>query len=164
MEMEEKEIVCNYLQAADRKNQITILSELNLCSVDEIIDILFRHGAVREKVNSSLLHVRPSNSSLGKRLFLYKLGKSDRDIADELNISIAAVKKWRNRRGLSPNFAKKEPYEKTDAKQMWLEGKNDTQIAEERGVTPSAVCQWRKRNGLHRNAERRWVPKKGTQS
>lgn len=38
------EIVTSYKQAKDKKKQITILSQLNLCTTDEIIEILKANG------------------------------------------------------------------------------------------------------------------------
>ena len=38
------EIVTSYKQAKDKKKQITVLSQLNLCTTDEIIEILKANG------------------------------------------------------------------------------------------------------------------------
>lgn len=44
LSMSAGEIVTNYKQAKDKKKQITILSQLNLCTTDEIIEILKANG------------------------------------------------------------------------------------------------------------------------
>lgn len=51
MTMTEFEIVQMYRQAKYKEQQIPILAQLNLCSTDEIRDILIRHGEpVKKKV------------------------------------------------------------------------------------------------------------------
>ena len=44
LSMSAGEIVTSYKQAKDKKKQITILSQLNLCTTDEIIEILKANG------------------------------------------------------------------------------------------------------------------------
>ena len=44
LSMSAEEIVTSYKQAKDKKKQITILSQLNLCTADEIIEILKASG------------------------------------------------------------------------------------------------------------------------
>lgn len=60
LQMSKDEIVVRYRQAKNRAEQITILSELNACSVDEIIDVLKEAGVdgrelggVRRSMNKS---------------------------------------------------------------------------------------------------------------
>jgi len=44
VQMSEKEIVKNYKEAADKRNQIKILADMNCCSKEEIKDILRDNG------------------------------------------------------------------------------------------------------------------------
>lgn len=44
LEMEPGQIAASYRQAVDRKNQIMILAQLNVCSVERIVEILESYG------------------------------------------------------------------------------------------------------------------------
>lgn len=66
------EIVISYKQAKDKKKQITILSQLNLCTTDEIIEILKANGIdgrslPRTKKDKSASTPRAKNATSEKK-------------------------------------------------------------------------------------------------
>lgn len=44
MQMTESEIVRNYREAKNKREQITILADLNRCEKEEIVEILLKNG------------------------------------------------------------------------------------------------------------------------
>lgn len=50
MEMTDLEILRSYRQAKKKKEQITILSELNCCSKEKIIEILKNNGIQKQEL------------------------------------------------------------------------------------------------------------------
>lgn len=53
MLMDRYEIATEFLTAADKRKQITILAELNTCKEDEIVEILEQDSRVRPKMLSA---------------------------------------------------------------------------------------------------------------
>lgn len=50
MHMTESEIVRNYREAKNKREQVTILSDLNSCEKEEIIEILLRNGVDQKEL------------------------------------------------------------------------------------------------------------------
>lgn len=112
----------------------------------EIID--FRGEGVGRHANCL-----PSDAENARRS-LHAKGLTDREIAERLNVSMAAIGAWRYRRGLKVNPVKKfntsargtlKLDRQANARRMALyrQGLTDREIAEREGVTVSAIKQWR---------------------
>ena len=50
MEMTDSEIVRSYREARDKRKQVKILSQLNLCEIEEILDILTKNGVKSQEL------------------------------------------------------------------------------------------------------------------
>ena len=86
MDMTREEIVRHYRQAADRKEDIKILAELNCTSRDVIRAILADEGESVPAVGNKLSDQIES---------LYEAGLSDREIARQLECDKGTVVNWR---------------------------------------------------------------------
>ena len=77
MEMTPDEIVVNYRQAKNKGQQIKILADLNLCKIEDIIQILVDHGGYeRQRISRAIGAARKCSSPviLPKMEFLTKSG------------------------------------------------------------------------------------------
>ena len=54
MHMHPDEIVVRYRQAKEKGKQIKILAELNACSVEEIMDILYDYGYTKKQMGGAI--------------------------------------------------------------------------------------------------------------
>ena len=97
MWMSEHEITRSYLEAEDQKTQISILSELNLCSEKDIIDILASRGSLK----------KGGPKLLSERMELYQKGLSDVEIGRLTGYDPSTIRYWRKCRGLPPNYPKR---------------------------------------------------------
>ena len=50
MQMTENEILREYQQAKDKKGQVTILADMNMCEKEDIIKLLLYHGVPEEEL------------------------------------------------------------------------------------------------------------------
>lgn len=125
--MSKSEIVSSYQRAADPKEQVKILAQLNACEKSEIIDVLTEAGVyvgkspsekkVRHRAGAEYDHLtskekRQQKSHHHRRTPeeqdatygpLYKAGFNDTKMAAEAGVSLGAITSWRRRRGLPPN-------------------------------------------------------------
>lgn len=87
-----------------------------------------------------------------RMLTLYDQGKSDQEIADEMNCAKETVRGWRARRELPPNVnmpRKRVDTEKVRA--LYMAGFSDRRIADMVGCSSNAVLDWRHREKLPPN-------------
>lgn len=98
MEMSEFEICQSYTLARDKFTQIVILSELNLCDVGCIREILERHGCLIDQPQQHKHHRTLIDKD--KALRMIGDGKTDREIANYFGCSKYAVYSFRRRHGL----------------------------------------------------------------
>lgn len=81
---------------------------------------------------------------------LYNRGFTDREIADVMGVKQDTVKKFRQRRGLSPNTSKL--IENSRFEELYSRGLTDREIADAMGVKRSTVKKFRQRRGLPPNS------------
>lgn len=95
-----------------------------------------------------------SDKEQNKRMRLYNKGLVDREIAEEVNISINGIYQWRKRNDLPANenhkLTKKEHQERME---LYDKGLTDKEIAKKINISIKAVAEWRKRNDLSSNYE-----------
>lgn len=82
---------------------------------------------------------------------MYKDGKSDREIAEELRCATGVITKWRRTNALLANRPR-QVGEKTYSyglfRELYNKGYNDHKIASETGAAVSTVGRWRNAEGL----------------
>lgn len=142
------EVRLMYEQAADKRMQIRIMSELMSCEEADICDLLgipATRKRKRHQINEE------------EALKMHQRGASDREIAEEFGVTKDAVKAWKWRTGLM------EQSEETKAKYaqcmgFYEQGMTDGEIALATGMKRKAVCDWRKQNKLppQKRPHREW--------
>lgn len=98
--MKNEDIVREYAQAKDKNKQVEILADMNLCSRQEILDILQRHGAVSgsKKRTKSAQKKAPkkkvvwSGELTRELLRLSEQNTPKEEIAQRLGVDLLAVK------------------------------------------------------------------------
>lgn len=105
MTMDETEICTSYTKALDKRKQRGVLADLNVCSRQEIDDILQKHGLLEPEPKRRVPNRKIDNE---KAYELHQAGKTDKEIAEVFGSSIASVERWRDRNGLPKN---QEPLE-----------------------------------------------------
>ena len=122
----EYEIIKEYGEAADKLKQINILAELNCCSRDEIIAVLYKNGIPLPK-GVSAKNVKQENKrgrtepiewtdSMIKRLRdLYESKVSRENIAEVFGVSPSSVRRALEKFGIKEKAGRK-PVKKTGAK------------------------------------------------
>ena len=98
---------------------------------------------VREKPRKRTLRDYPERNAL------YERGLTDREIANELNVSIDVIQNWRYNRGMPANSAKPDF---SDREEYYRQGLTDREIADRAGVTCNTIVNWRNRRGYPPNA------------
>lgn len=92
MYMSDAEIIHSFVNARNRKEQLNILADLNMCTKEEMISKLKSLG------------VYDTPPAYDKRIEdMYKRGYTDRDISILLGISTHYVSKWRRAHNLTAN-------------------------------------------------------------
>lgn len=93
MQMSEFEILQDYKSAKDKNKQISILADMNLCSCEEIIEILMKNGAVSGvKKKKSTQRINWTTEMENDVLRLSQEGDSIERIADKLGLKEGAVR------------------------------------------------------------------------
>lgn len=104
MVMSTHEIVISYRTARNPRLQIGVLADLNATCKEEIEDVLKEAGvAVPPRVISK--H-RRFDTEVAMRY--YKMGLTDKEIADAMGFKYDTVNHWRNRVGLPPQQRSKK--------------------------------------------------------
>ncbi|MBR2132245.1 MAG: hypothetical protein IJ955_06870 [Oscillospiraceae bacterium] len=94
MQMTNEEIVRHYRQAKDKKADIGVLADLNMCSKDEIRAILQDAGV------DPRCPVKRGAFSNEEALRLYESGLIDAEIGKAVGVSYTIIGIWRKRNGL----------------------------------------------------------------
>lgn len=123
----------SYREAPDKPHQITILSQLNDCTKDDI-------KAIVKDIN-------PKNNMCR----LYDSGMIDKLIAARCGCSTYYVFKWRKDNKLPSNWITRVAFKEEDFRRMYESGMNDHEMESESGVPRYTVRNWRKENGLASN-------------
>jgi transposase len=99
---------------------------------------------------------RLDRNKFPERWELYEEGMIDREIAEELGVSYAAISQWRRKIKLKAH-GKTSLSKKENKKRMKLykEGKNDREIAKVVGVNNEAIYKWRRDRDLPSNYYRK---------
>lgn len=105
MTMDETEICTSYTKALDKRKQRGVLADLNVCSKQEIDQILQKHGLLEPDPKRRVPNRKIDNE---KAYEMHKAGKTDKEIAEAFGSSIMSVERWRDRNGLPEN---QEPQE-----------------------------------------------------
>lgn len=91
--MDELDICREYRQAKDKRMQISILADMNLCTRKEIEKILIENGVIKKApVNKN--HGKLPYAAYQRRVALVKSGKPISEIAKMENISRQALRAW----------------------------------------------------------------------
>ncbi len=104
MTMDETEICTSYTNARDKRKQRGVLADLNVCSKQEIDQILQKHGLLepdkRKKVPNRKIDDEIATA-------MYREGKTDEEIGAVFGVGKAAVSSWRQRNGFISQQRKK---------------------------------------------------------
>lgn len=138
LSMSDEEIRMRYKNGVS----VGILADLNATTPERIKRIV--SGANLPEAKERYGHVDPETA-----FALYKEGKNDREIADELGVVPGAICYWRNQNLLDP-IPKKGTgqIDEGKARELYEAGKHDPEIAEVFGVSPQSIFNWRKQRGL----------------
>lgn len=95
MEMTNGEIITSYRQAKDKKKQIEVLADLNMCSKDEIVEILKEQGVphrelprnrggntVKEVPAPEKAKTTPTNMTAMGEVVFHDIGKAKEEIPE----------------------------------------------------------------------------------
>ena len=100
--MSEGEIVREYKAAADKNKQVNILADLNVCTKDEILQILVKRGAISGLPKKKRRPpIKWTEEMLDEIRQLYGNGKSAQEIADFMGLEETQVKNKINRSKMS---------------------------------------------------------------
>lgn len=106
MPMTNEEIVRYYRQAADKREVIQILADLNMTSRDLILGILAEAGEpVKRPQRRKRAYKRRFSES--RALALYEEGLYDKDIAVGVGVHVTTICEWRRANGLPSNRQRK---------------------------------------------------------
>lgn len=93
----EGEIVNSYRLAKDRTEQIKILSDLNLCDRNDIIDILNKYGFNLPHITKTRKYLRWSKKEEQTLITLFDEGRTYGEIAKLLGRNSEAIRARRNK-------------------------------------------------------------------
>lgn len=115
---EDYEIVQTYKNAKHKKKQICILAQLNGCTVKYILKVLYKNGAITKEQIAGMQTQkpivtgqpkkkpsvnRPTPFNDGRAYKYYKIGMTDREIAERIGCTRGRVQRWRKMCGLKSN-------------------------------------------------------------
>ena len=97
-----------------------------------------------------------SPSSTGRSRFagdyarrLYDQGKTDTEIGQALGVSRFAIKRWRQKEGLSAHIDPRQlSFDERQALTLYEQGATDGEIGKAVGATANTIYAWRDRRGL----------------
>ena len=165
--MGDEELAVSFRRAKDKKAQISILADLNLCAPYEIAERLESMGELtgtglmpenfpRRYISSNAKAGKVSKP--GKRppideiraKELFDEGYDDLAIAEALGCSKTRIKEWRSRMHLlhPRGGLRTQKIDSERAMAMFRAGESDEAIAAAFGCSRTAVKAWRKRSGL----------------
>lgn len=133
MQMSEFEILQDYKSAKDKNKQISILADMNLCSCEEIIEILMKNGAVsgvkKKKIPGAkrAKRIKWTKEMENDVLRFFNEGDSIERIADKMGLSEGAV-----RSKLANLKAKKKQVRHTDTVDITYQKQLEALLKEDR--------------------------------
>lgn len=148
--MDDAEIARSYRTAANKKEQIKVIAELNATKPAYVKKKLVELGClseeeVGEEPNKDLNNIQIDEAE-AKRLI--EAGMPDGEIAEQLGVSKAIFLMWRRSAGIF-----RYRYAQLDdnlAMQMFNDGFGDEAMAEALGVSVGKIKLWRSKNHLER--------------
>ena len=145
-----------YRQSANKRTAIEVLRDVTLLPRKEIEDALIAVGCEVKKRKATPHENRFDRE---RALQLYRQGKSDKEIAQEVRVHHTTVYLWRRSSGLPFNGARKPPtrIDEKETMRLYMAGLMDYEIAEKIKSSAPTVCRWRKRNGLPSNYDQKVV-------
>lgn len=99
------EIAQSYREAKDQEMQVGILADLNLCTKEEMEEILRGLGLRQQKEKKH--RGRAVTFDTAKAHALWDEGRSDEEIAAALDVPVGRFREWRRREGLMMHERKK---------------------------------------------------------
>ena len=99
--MSDFEILRDYREARDKKEQVKILADMNLCTQKEIVELLVRHG-IKAKYRKCW-----NEEKLEKLKVLHGQEMTDEEMAEELSFSSQYVGQLRRALGLKKHKKRK---------------------------------------------------------
>ena len=81
----------------------------------------------------------------------YRMGLSDRYIAEKTNLPDYKVRAWRDKNKLQSNFLKQREFDEKKALKLYKTGLTDVEIGKELGKSTTTIYNWRTRAGLNAN-------------
>ena len=104
MTMSEFEILRDYRQAKDKKEQVKILADMNMCTQKEMKAYLEQHG-VNAKARNTW-----TDETVRKFQKLFHEGLSDNELADAMSLKVSTIYTMRIKYGLKRNKKRKPVY------------------------------------------------------
>jgi len=83
----------------------------------------------------------------------YRMGLSDRYIAEKTNLPDYKVRAWRDKNKLQSNFLKQREFDEKKALKLYKTGLTDVEIGKALGRSTTTVYNWRTRAGLDANRQ-----------
>ena len=160
MYMSDEEIRISYTQAADRKNQIVVLADLNATDTNKMQEKLRELGLLAEEQPPQRKKGPAVKFDPERAEELYGKGMNDTEIGKEMGFSSWRVGEWRKEKNL-PIHRKKREYPKPEsidelrAMELYREGLCDLDMAEKLGCSKSRVTAWRKMMRLKANVKKK---------
>lgn len=105
--MTDSEILGSFRRADNKPEQVKILSELNACTMDNILDKLEELGEDVSLIRARRARRRTLDPE--RALRLWRSGCSDSTIARTLGVTQKSVWAWRQQAGLVPNYQRGTP-------------------------------------------------------
>lgn len=169
--------VCDYLSKTGHSRLAMIAKELQLPTTSEEVKAIadgkvcpfYRKRGEQEKPLQSVLAEMRFNTQVKrtkkKKQFVptvtaaeakviqkwYRMGLSDRYIAEKTNLQEYKVRAWREKNKLQSNFLKKREFDEKKAMKLYEQGLTDVEIGKELGRSTTTIYNWRTRAGLNAN-------------
>lgn len=98
--MSAAEITTSYRTAKNQQMQIGILADLNLCSKEEMREVLVQLGVLEPAKKSPRAGRKPLKLDEEKARALWDSGANDQEIAEAVGVSKSCIQRWREREEL----------------------------------------------------------------
>lgn len=110
--MSAQEIATSYRTAKNQQMQIGILADLNLCSKEEMREVLVQLGVLEPAKKSPRAGRKPLKFDEEKARTLWDSGADDQEIAKAVGVSKSCIQRWREREALTRPRGKRKQTEK----------------------------------------------------
>lgn len=155
--MTDDELRRSWRDAADPKNHVQVLAQLNGVNEEAVIVRLHSLGIYPDLSRQRANHL--TNYQYQLMNIMYQDGRCDPEIAAEVGVTVSRVRTWRKHAGLPGNKQVHITAEKTvrrarECRPLYERGFNDSQISAMTGYTRVEVRYWRRSEGLPANLGR----------